>query len=376
MYGNLQEIDLHSLLYFFADHQKSGLLLIETKYDIFLGPTFYFILLHQGDIVFAGDENSFTLTRLKEYLNYYKLDKILQVISQELNQSHCLVEYETLLILTNKNHLSIPQQITIVTSLVKEILFQIINLKEGSFIWQENFSLHPLAFRFKLDKILPVIVQECYQWQTLATYYQSPQQCLLINNLKYKSLIHQELETILNHPIDGKTSLIQLSRFANKSIVDVAKLVYPYCQKNWLKVINKYALEKTQIYQKPYRKIVCISDDKNWLLDLEKILDRQQYIALNATNLNEGLNYIFNTTTNLVIFRSDVNRKDGEKLCKIMRSLTEYQYLPIILIAEHFNFQHYLKSRIYGANEYMSKNRFRKNIVNLLQKYVEGVKIV
>lgn len=376
MYGNLQEIDLHSLLYFFADHQKSGLLLIETKYDIFLSPTFYFILLHQGDIVFAGDENSFTLTRLKEYLNYYKLDKILQVITREINQSHCLVEYETLLILTNKNHLSIAQQITVVTSLVKEILFQIINLKEGSFIWQENFSLHPLAFRFKLDEILPVIVKECYQWQTLATYYQSPQQCLLINNLEYKSLINKQLETILNHPIDGKTSLIQLSRFANKSIVDVAKLVYPYCQKNWLKVINKYALEKTQIYQKPYRKIVCISDDKNWLLYLEKILDRQQYIALNATNLNEGLNYIFNSTTNLVIFRSDLNRKDGEKLCKIIRSLTEYQDLPIILIAEHFNFQHYLKSRIHGANEYMSKSTFRKNIVNLLQKYVEGVKIV
>jgi len=135
MYGNLQEIDLNSLLYFFADHKKSGLLLIETKYDIFLSPTFYFILLYQGDIVFAGDDNSFTLTRLKQYLNYYQLDNYLKPISENLNKTHSLVEYESLLILIKQNHLSIQQQTSIVKNLIKEIIFQIINLKEGSFIW-------------------------------------------------------------------------------------------------------------------------------------------------------------------------------------------------------------------------------------------------
>lgn len=370
MYGNLQEIDLNSLLYFLADHQKSGLLLIETKYDIFLSPTFYFILFHQGDIVFAGDDNSFTLTRLKQYLSYYHLDQVLQIIANDLNKSHSLLEYETLLILINQHHLSIAQQISIVTNLVKEVLFQTISLKEGDFIWQENFSLQPLAFRFKLHEILPIIIRELYQWQTLTNYYQSPQQCPLINSQENKSLISAKLETRLNHPIDGKTSLIQLSRFAHQSIVDVAKLIYPYCEKNWIKIVNKYAFKKDNIPQKNHQKVVCISDDKNWLLDVERILDRQKYVALNASNLNEGLNYIFNTKINLIIFQSDVNRKDGERLCKIIRSLTEYQYLPIILIAEHFNFQNYLKSRIYGANEYISKSRFRKDIVNLLHKYI------
>jgi len=211
---------------------------------------------------------------------------------------------------------------------------------------------------------------EFYQWQRLNTYYQSPQQCPVINSLENKYIINQELEIPLNHKIDGQTSLIQLARFANKSIMEVATLLYPYSEKNWIKIINKYAINQEQKLETNYKKIVCISDDKYWRLEVENLLDREKYITLNASNLNEGLNYIFNTTVNLVIFQSDINRKDGEKLCKIIRSLTEYEYLPIILIGEHFNFQNYLKSRIYGANEYISKRRFSKDIINFIQKYI------
>lgn len=370
MYGNLQEIDFNSLLHFFAEHKKSGLLLIETKYDIFLSPTFYFILLYQGDIVFAGDENSFTLTRLKQYLNYYKLDNYLKSITENINKTHNLLEYKTLLLLINQKCLSVEQQTNLVKNLIKEIIFQILNLKEGNFIWQEKFSLQPLIFSFKIENILPLIIEETYQWQRLNIYYQSPQQCPFIHSLENKHIINQELEIILNHKIDGETSLVQLARFANKSIVEVATLLYPYSQKNWIKIINKYAIKEQKKIETKYQKIVCISDNKNWQLEIENILDGEKYIFLSATNLNEGLNYIFNTSINLIIFQSDINRKDGEKLCKIIRSLTEYQDLPIILIGEHFNFQNYLKSRIYGANEYLSKRIFTKDIISILQKYL------
>lgn len=371
MYGNLQEIDINSLLNFLANQKKTGLLLIERKYDVFLSPIFYFILIYQGSIVFAGDENSFTLTRLKQYLTAYKLHNSIKFIRDEISKTNSIVEYEALLILIKYNYLSFEQQKNIANKIIEEVIFQTINLREGNFIWQDNFSLQPLNFFFKLEDILPKVIEDLYQWNKLSHYFQSPLQCPTISYSEQEGLINQDLSVKFNHKIDGKTSLLQLSRFADKSIINVAHLIYPYCQQNLIKIINRYGVSQGEIKKKNYRKVICLSENKNWLQEVEIILEEENYIGLNASNLNEGLNYIFNTKVDLIIVQSDTGNEDAEKFCKIVRSLMEYQTLPIMIVADNFCFQNYLKLKIYGANEYISQKIFQKQGITLIKKYVD-----
>lgn len=124
------------------------------------------------------------------------------------------------------------------------------NLRQGNFIWQDNFSLQPLNFFFKLEDILPKVIEDLYQWHKLSHYFQSPLQCPIISYSDKEELINQDLSVKFNHKIDGQTSLLQLSRFANKSIINVAELIYPYCQQNLIKMINRYAVNQGEIKKK------------------------------------------------------------------------------------------------------------------------------
>ncbi|MTF38306.1 response regulator [Cyanobacterium aponinum] len=371
MYGNLQEIDVNSLLNFLANQKKTGLLLIEKKYDVFLTPIFYFIFIYQGYIVFAGDENSSTLTRLKQYLTPYELQNNVKFIRDEINKSNSIVEYEGLLILIKYNYLSFEQQKNIANKIIEEVIFQVMNLRQGNFIWQDSFSLQPLNFFFKLEDILPKVIEDLYQWHKLSHYFQSPLQCPIISYSDKEELINRDLSVKFNHKIDGQTSLLQLSRFANKSIINVAELIYPYCQQNLIKMINRYAVNQGEIKKKNYRKVICLSENKNWLQEVEIILEGENYICLNANNLSESLNYIFKTKVDLIIFQLETGNEEAEKLCKVVRSLMEYQTLPIVIVADNFCFQNYLKLKIYGANEYISQKIFQKQGVALIKKYVD-----
>lgn len=69
----------------------------------------------------------------------------------------------------------------------------------------------------------------------------------------------------------------------------------------------------------------------------------------------------------MIIFQLETGNEEAEKLCKVVRSLMEYQTLPIVIVADNFCFQNYLKLKIYGANEYISQKIFQKQGVALIK---------
>ena len=214
MHGNLQDIDLSSLLDFVELKQKSGVLFIE-KEPLSKTNTenFYFIFFYLGKIVYGGDQQSFNLIRLQNYLSYYNLDEKLKLISTELITSLSMAEYEALILLSKKQVISRQQETDILAQIIKETLFSTLSLNRGFFSFNCYYYLQPQINTFQIEEFLPQVYSSLRQWKQCSGYIKSSEYCPIISDhLKLKAFFNDKLYQNLSSRIDGKTSFQQLAR--------------------------------------------------------------------------------------------------------------------------------------------------------------------
>lgn len=361
MQGNLQEIDINSLLYFFTEQNSSGSLFIETNQEL------YFILFHQGEVTFAGDNNSFGINRLEEYLSYYQLDTYLFFLGKHIKPSASLSEYETILLLVKENIISPAQQKQITLKIIQEVLFHIITLKEGKFIWSKNFNLQPLILKIPLFEILPSVTKNIYKWLQLKPEIKSPFQCPKItDDPELAILVKQSLDVSWCDRIDGKTSFLQLSRYGNQSLEEIGKIIHSHIVKGGIQIVENLKEDNKEINGKENLIKICyLSNDQKSILKINNRLNPEKYKILTAFKNEEVLSHIIHQSINLVVLESKADIAQ-DKLIKMIRSIDD---VPIIILVEKYIFKHYINSQKDGINEYVLKYKFYQNIFKILDKY-------
>lgn len=372
MHGNLQDIDLSSLLYFVETKQKSGVVFIE-KEPLSKTNTenFYFIFFYLGKIVYGGDQQSFSLIRLQNYLSYYNLEQNLKLIGTELMSSVSIAEYEALILLSKKQVISRPQEKDILAQIIKETLFATLSLNRGFFTFNCYYFLQPQINTFQIEEFLPQVYSSLRQWKQYYDYIQSSEQCPIISDhLKLKAFLNDKIYQDFSSIIDGNTSFLQLARYLHKDLGSIARVIHPCIERGWIKVINP-ALNHD--FQDPktesFFKIICITSDQNWALNTRSLLTPEKYNFVVATNISQGLENIFNIVPNLILFALESSSLNKYQFCQIIRNTKSLIHVPIILIVNHFLFEENLRAKMAGATEYMTKNVLNKNIFNIIDKY-------
>lgn len=372
MHGNLQDIDLSSLLYFVESKQKSGVVFIE-KEPLSKTNTenFYFIFFYLGKIVYGGDQQSFSLIRLQNYLSYYNLAENVKLIGTELMSSVSIAEYEALILLSKKQVISRQQEKDILAQIIKETLFATLSLNRGFFTFNCYYFLQPQINTFQIEEFLPQVYSSLRQWKQSYGYIQSSEQCPIISdNLKLKAFLNNKIYQNFSSRIDGNTSFLQLARYLHKDLGSIARVIHPCIERGWIKVINP-ALNHD--FQDPKResffKIICITSDKNWALNTRSLLTPEKYNFVVATNISQGLENVFNIVPNLILFALESSSLNKYQFCQIIRNTKSLIHVPIILIVNHFLFEENLRAKMAGATEYMTKNVLNKNIFNIIDKY-------
>lgn len=370
MYGSLQEIDVSSLLTFFSEQQRSGIFFIENELPVSYQKNIYFLFFSQGKIVFAGDINSFNCQRIQEYLLYYNLTEQFKDFQDKLNESASITEYEAILLLQNRQLLSTPQLQNLCKKIIEEVLLSIIHLKTGSFIWQNTFNLQPLIISVSIETILPSIIEKKVAWYKLFPYIKEIDEYPIIIREEY--FLRENIEKKLFDYLDGKSSLLQLSRMLNKSIINIAQILYPHIQKGRIKIISQQQTETHSPVSLPISaQIIGFSTTNEWTLNTSKISYFNQYKFLIVDNLNQFLTYIFHLPIKLIILQSEIdNNYNTYNLCKIIRNNEKTSNLPIIMVVDEYLFKDNLISKMYGVTEYISANLFQKRMLKILDKYL------
>jgi twitching motility two-component system response regulator PilG len=155
MQGNLDEIDIRSILQLIEVGQRTGVLFVvpgAPKHhwgakQAALGHNVnvcWFVFFLNGQIVYASNNGGQSRLRLDDYLRHYRVKVRLDETQLEKDALQSLPEYTYLWALLEQNIINTTQARSIIQGLIDETIFDLLNLQQGNFLFEVTSPLAPV----------------------------------------------------------------------------------------------------------------------------------------------------------------------------------------------------------------------------------------
>ena len=378
MQGNLREIDIYSILRVIEAGQRTGLLFVETCNSNHCKQQTYLIFVSNGQIVYAtyGDTS---LSRLRDYLHLYdgyiKLDK--KPVNTNITWN--IPEYQCLWQLLAENSINSIQANSIIYGLVHEIIFDLLSLHQGRFIFDSTSLLRTHLNALSITPILSRVIKQIQDWKQLYPHIQSPDQCpVLVDMAQLYSALPPATMKKLEHWADSKTSIRQLARYLNCDIFTFAKAIYPYVENGWVKIaslanLNQDEYQLTRKLERKSQKRIAYIGDKDYIAQvMESTLKGHGYEVIALSNPLESISFLFKLKPNFIFCQIAMPELDGYEICSMLRNSTVFMEVPIILVTEQEKLVECIKAKIIGATDYLTVPFGNNDLVMLVEKYLES----
>lgn len=407
MQGTLNEIDIRSILQLIALGQRTGELFVEayptTSFSAkreqgkeFLTPTaspqanadslgsFWFVFFVNGQIVYVTDHTSSRLGRLRDYLVRYQ-------VSEELDEPLSLPtvamtnvpEYAYLWRLLEMQRLTPAQGRKIIESMVRETLFDLFSLHQGSFIFEIGRPLAPQLTCLDTAPLIPKIMKQVQQWKQFYPHIRFPSQYLTITNETHlQQGVPEKAYHSLCHWAKQKTSLRQLSRYLNRDLVTLARGIYPYVERGWIHLVNEQSPPPFDSHWQDWEintspkppQIVCIDDDPMIERLIGGMLQEQEYSLVFLQDPLTAIAEVFRRQPDLILCDIAMPKLEGYELCAMLRQSRNFRQIPIIMLTGKDAFIDRVRARMVGATDYLTKPFGENELRLLLEQYTKSAK--
>jgi len=385
MQGNLNEIDIRSILQLIELGQRTGELFVEA-YGAENGSKSgkqqsWFVFFLNGQIIYTADVGDGSLSRLGDYLRRYRVQKRLDEITLPSFAGINAPEYGYIWALLEQHLINPTQARSIIHSLVQETLFDLLSLHQGAFIFDLATPLTPQLTTLEVGPTVTKIMQQVQEWKQFHPHIQSPNQLpVLTDTAALRSSLPVETVNKLERWADGKTSLRQLARYLNRDILTVARAIYPYVQQGWVQLVNpKSAVDMTnkrdswlETQTTKVKRIVCIDDSLTICKTVESILKAQGYEAIGIANPLQALSLVFQLKPDLILCDIAMPELDGYEICAMLRHSTAFRLVPIIMLTGKDGFIDRVKARMVGATDYLTKPFGDSELLMLVEKFINS----
>ncbi|MEA5552736.1 response regulator [Anabaena cylindrica UHCC 0172] len=393
MQGNLNEIDIYSILQLISLGQRTGQLWVEAHHSYpthkLSGedtlkyrssgdskPQSWFVFFLNGQIVYCQAGES-SLSRIDDYLRHYRVEQRLNKTQLATLESTNSPEYAYIWALLEQNIITPKIARNIIHGLVHETLFDLLSLHQGSFIFDLGTALVPQLTSLEIATLTTKITKQVQEWKQLYPHIQSPEQLPVLADIdRFRHSLPASTVNKLQHWADGKTSLRQLARYLNRDILTVAKVIYPYVQQGWLQLVYSVTdspSDQIPNWEQPDKnkgRIVCIEDAIAICQTVESILNPQGYEAICITKPLEALSLVFQLKPDLILCDIAMPELDGYEICAMLRHSTAFRLIPIIMLTGKEGFIDRVRARMVGATDYLTKPFADTELLMLVEKYI------
>ncbi|MDA0266273.1 MAG: response regulator [Cyanobacteria bacterium] len=384
MQGQLSEIDIRSILQLIELGQRTGELYVEAypshttsdrPYPTVALPQAWLVFLLNGQIVYAGTTTG-QLGRLRDHLHRYGLETALDTTNASSIEPFNSPEYGHLWELLERHTLTPEQGRTILHNMVCETLFDLLSLHQGTFIFKLSSALSPQLKRFQSGPLVASITQQIQEWKQFYPHIQSPHQCPFVSEqaaLEADSLA-ADIKPLMQW-IDGKTSIQQMARYLDCTVVALAKRIYPYTRQGIIQFPHAATLPSKPPELEPWDearvpRVVCIDDGVAIREAVEHILVEQGYEATSIGNPLRALSLLFQLQPDLILCDIAMPELEGYELCAMLRQASDFRQTPIVMLTGKDGFIDRVKARMAGATDYLTKPFGATELLTLVEKYV------
>jgi twitching motility two-component system response regulator PilG len=402
MQGTLNEIDLRSILQLIELGQRTGELFVEafprpSAGNAAIGTgakdggdlpeirdavrrrsaSCWFLFFVNGKLVYATDQNCAQLHRLQAYVQHYGLEIPLATMKLESLALNNIPEYACLWQLLSKNVLTPPQAHRIIRGMIEEVLFDLLSLRHGNFVFELGPALEPPLTTFAIRPLLSQVAQQFQSWKQLYLYIQSPDQRVAIaeeSSLAVK--VPEKLAQRFREWTNTDISLRQIARYLQKDVPTVAHGLYPYIEQGGLQIsspIPRYPRTAgsgwetlTDCY---CSHIVCLDDDLTVGKQVELFLTRHGYQVTLLQDPLQAMTELFTLRPDLILCDITMPTLDGYEICRVLKHSQTLRMTPIIMLTGKDAYLDRLLARMVGASDYLTKPFGEKELISLIEPY-------
>ncbi|OIP75147.1 MAG: two-component system response regulator [Oscillatoriales cyanobacterium CG2_30_44_21] len=353
MQGTLREIDVSTIIKLIELGQRTGELLIESS-----NGKFWFLFFDRGELLYATEADP-NLTRLQDYLHGLGLDYALDRLAVSKLGINVL-EYGQIWSLLESKVINLDQAKKILEKMIKEVLFDILGLYQGSFVFEVSPTLTPKISRLKFSQISSDYSRQLQCWQKFHPFLESVDQV--------PSLLNSEALPELSPWIDGKNTVRQLSRYSDWDICKVGQYIYEAIASHQVLVsaLSDSAVKPTE-ERSP--RILCIDDSVTICRAVEYILHNHGYQVMAIASPTKALSLIFQHKPDLILCDIAMPELDGYELCGMLRKSSAFAKTPIIMLTGKDGFIDRVKARMVGATEYLTKPFGERELLTTIEKH-------
>lgn len=384
MQGKLNEIDIRSIMQLIELGQRTGELFVEAYGTTASGTSeaspkkicaqSWFVFFQNGQIIYAGD--SAGRSRLRDYLRRYDLEHLIDTIGISAIATLNAPEYGHVWALLERQALTPAQGRSIVQSMIRETLFDLLSLHQGSFTFEISPPLSPQLTTIEVSSILADTIKQIQEWKQFSPHIQSPDQCPAIIELEQlRTALKPQTLRLLTTWVDGKTSIRQMARYLNRNILHVARAIYPYVKRGFVQINppiagNTKQGELSLPDDRHVPRIVCIDDSATIRKAVEFILNHQGYEATGISNPIKALSLVFQLKPDLILCDIAMPELDGYEICAMLRKSIAFRQTPIVMLTGKDGFIDRVKARIVEATDYLTKPFGASELTTIVEKYV------
>jgi twitching motility two-component system response regulator PilG len=343
MEGKLSQISVASIFLLIEREQKTGTLLINNQYHYH--ESNWFVFFNNGKIIHATNKNYQNLTRLKDYIYFYNIEIDIEELNLNPFINQTIPEYNIICELIIKQLLTTTQAKLILNLMIQEVMFDILNLRNGLFKFVDNCKFTPVIISYEQLILVKKTSKKIQKWQELYPYIRFPEECPVVND----SLI-----TPINHNLcswaNGKTSLKQIARYLHQDILTIGKNLYSDVELGYLKMLpGEIISAKTK--KEEISCVLYISKDTELLVELRHLSRKLDYQLIEINDYNESWQ-ILSTLKPEIILGDFIDNGDWIAMARQCQALTQTKVIAV-LQTENFLDKIELKSR--GATDFLIK---------------------
>jgi twitching motility two-component system response regulator PilG len=372
MRGSLNEIDIRSILQLIELGQRTGELLIEAP-ALNSQVRSWFVFFIHGKIVYAIELDSRPLARLQDYLYPDQIKVKEELVSDLALEAVNVPEYAYLWQLIVSKTLSTDRGCQILRAMILETLFDLLSLSKGDFIFSQGVALSPSLLILEINPVISQIMQQKQNWRQFYPHVQHLDQFIsLTHPEELASVLPERAYSNLSQWAKRRLTLRQLSRYLRREPVIIARNLYPYAQRGWLRLVNATdAANLTQpatLIRSP--RILLIDDDLSIRKKVENILESHNYLCSIFGDSLEALSQAIAIEPDLILCDIALPQLDGYQLCHLWRQTKALGSTPIIMLTSQEGLLARVKAKMVGATDYLTKPFGEIELLLLLEKYL------
>jgi two-component system, chemotaxis family, response regulator PixG len=305
-----------------------------------------------------------------------------------LREEDILIDYWDYLLLENlyhKQEINQTQFNDFVVNTIGELLFDL----------AQQINVSPLIWEFNQDTILKAIlsststnmfIQELqnswYDWSKAGLASFSPHLSpILTQPEKLRQQVSTSVYKNFERLINGKHTLWDLAAKMQQNILAVTNSLRPFINKGIAELIEVPDVqlpiekvkqnypEKTKIKDKKPL-IICIDDSLHVSKILESIITSEGMNFIGIQDPLETVPILFKNKPDLIFLDLIMPVLNGYEICEQLRRISIFSKIPIIILTSSDGVFDRVRSKVFGATDFMNKPVEKDRVLGILSKYL------